>query len=206
MEHFGSWKCKFFIFAFFVFLILDDFAETTYKKICCFYNTFSNMISNDPPLPSECFSEKSVDCFNSIFLFLSLNYFSRKNYDNTCCFYNIFSKSLLLWTCLQTVIIWNILPKMLLLFKNVNKLLLILAILSIICNKSYEKTYHDMHAHKILSCVSFYWKKCGSLKMLITYYLFLQLWATLATKYVKRATFLFCIFWSFHLFYIFTKS
>ena len=92
-------------------------------------------------LPSEYFFQKSVDCFNFMPVFLNLNHFSWKNYDKIYRFCHIFWMFLSFCTFSQTLAIWIILQKMLLLFENVNKLLLISVTLSIVCHETYEKTY-----------------------------------------------------------------
>ena len=48
--------------------------------------------------------------------------------------------------------------------------------------------YHHVHAHKILSSENFCKKNSGCFKMLTIYYSFAQLWATFATKLMKRST------------------
>ena len=48
--------------------------------------------------------------------------------------------------------------------------------------------YHHVHAHKILSSENFCKKNSGCFKMSTIYYLFAQLWATFATKLMKRST------------------
>ena len=87
------------------------------------------------------FSKKSVDYFNFMPIFLNLNHFSRKNYDKIYRFYHIFWMFLSFCTFSQTFAIWIILQKMLLLFENVNRLLLISVTLSIVCHETYERTY-----------------------------------------------------------------
>ena len=48
--------------------------------------------------------------------------------------------------------------------------------------------YHHVHAHKILSSENFCKKNSGCFKMSTIYYSFAQLWATFATKLMKRST------------------
>ena len=141
LEDYGTWNWNFFIFAVFVFSTLDAFPKKTYEKAYCFYNIFSKFISNCTRLATFTvwiyFFRKSVDWFNLMSIFLTLNHFSRKHYEKIYRFYDIFWKFLSFCTCLRTLALWNILQKMLLLFENVSKLLLISTSLSIVCHKTY---------------------------------------------------------------------
>ena len=141
LEDYGTWNWNFFIFAVFVFSTLDAFPKKTYEKTYCFYNIFSKFTLNCTRLATFTvwiyFFRKSVDWFNLMSIFLTLNHFSRKHYEKIYHFYDIFWKFLSFCTCLRTLALWNILQKMLLLFENVSKLLLISTSLSIVCHKTY---------------------------------------------------------------------
>ena len=136
---------------------MDNFPKKTNEKTCCFYNIFSNSISNGTRLtgftiwiffPKKCrLFQLNVSFSNSKQLF------QKKTMSTPTIFITYFQSSCH-FVHAQTLIIWNILQKLLLLFENVHKLLPIFATLSIICLKSYARTYHlyDLFSNFLSSC------------------------------------------------------
>ena len=159
LEDNGPWKWKFFIFANFIFLTLDDFSKKTYEKTCRFYNIFSKSVSNSTRLPSFMiwmFFWKLLRPFQSNIHFFTFNHISEKTYEKTYQFHDLFSKFLPLCTGSQNFVIWKFLLKQWQPFQNLNNFLFISATLSNICDKTYEKTYHFFHIfsnfHFIFTC------------------------------------------------------
>ena len=101
LEDNDSWKCKFFIFAIFIFSILHDFPAKTYEKTCCFYNIFSESISHGTHLTSFTiwvFFPKRCRFFQLNVPFSNFEPLVQKKYENTYRFCNIFPKFLSLCT------------------------------------------------------------------------------------------------------------
>ena len=124
-----------------------------------------------------------------MFLFLNLNHFSRKYDENIYHFYNIFSKFLSPCTCSQNSVIFS--KKRCCSFKIltdnylfsqfweslVTKLMKRLTIF-----RTYFHTFSSWARSQNFVIWKFLLKKFRWLKMLTSYYSFLQLWATFATK------------------------
>ena len=148
LEDNDPWKCKFFIFAIFIFSILEGFSETTYKKTCRFYNVFSKSTSN-----CTCLQSFTIwICFSKIWWPFQFNvYFFR---FPPLLPDNLWKDVLILWLIFKLSIIMCRLTKFFQvkcllkkwrLFGNVNNLSLISATLRNICDKTSEKTYLFFH-------------------------------------------------------------
>ena len=111
-------------------------------------------------LHSEYFFFRKFDGrFNLMSILFTFHQFCEKTYEKTYQFYDLFSNFPSLCARSQNFVIWKFLLKKWRLFQNVNNLLFILATLSNICDKTYEKIYHFfqyfetstlfLHVHKI---------------------------------------------------------
>ena len=66
----------------------------------------------------------------------------------------------------------------------------------------FQTFYYYVHVHKVLSSEKNFLKNGGFFKMLTILYSYAQLWATFATKFMKRPTIFFLYFETFH--FVFT--
>lgn len=142
-----------FSFSHFFFSTLDNFTKKTYENTCDFYNIFSNSISNCTHLPSFTmwmfFLKKLSRPFQYNIHSLNFEMLLPENLWKDLQVLWLISKSISRYASSQFFVIWKFLLKISLLFQNVHKLLIILATLSNVSHKTYEKTYQFFDIFKV---------------------------------------------------------
>ena len=130
------------------------------KRPTVFITYFQSTIQNVHVyqiLRSEYFFQKFVGRFNLMSTFFAFQHFCEKTYSKTYRFYDWFSRFPSLCVRSQNLVLWNFFSRKWRPFLNINNFLFISTTLSIICEKTYEKTYRFFfkfrNFHFIFTCL-----------------------------------------------------
>ena len=163
LEDIETWKLTFLVFAFFAFSTLHDFSEKTYEKACCLHN---------------------IIVFSLIYLQLPVSTITHQEKDVS---QRLFLEDIGTWKLTFFLFVFFV-------FSNLHDF----------SEKTYEKdcclrrstismtyfesSFHFVHVYILWSSEIFCKKCCWSLKILINYYFFLQLWALFVAGLIKTLT------------------